>query len=364
MRYLNVVTAFASEAWAMRPDKLEAVASFLVHKAAGGTFTPEEVQARIADRRAMDPMPMQRGSASDIVILPVVGVISKRVNMMSDISGGVSTDALAADISAAIADPSVRAIVLDIDSPGGSTFGMQEVAAAIRAARVDKPIVAQINATACSAAYWIASQCSEIVCTPSGEAGSIGVFCVHEDVSAMLEKQGVKPTIVQAGDYKTETSGLRPLSEDAMKALQSRVDGAYTAFVQDVAAGRGVTASHVLDRFGQGRVFSAPDLLERGMIDSIATLDETVARLAGTRVMGSAAMQMRQAFASGETPPLNLFEDVLRDAGVPKSLATDIVSRGKGALRRGDPGEEATSKTAEALDALSRALDDFALPLK
>lgn len=359
MRYLNVITAFAAEAWAMRPDKLEAVASFLVHKAAGGTFTAEEVQARIADRRTEAPGQRAAGGG-DVLVLPVVGVISKRASMMEDISGGVSTDCLAADISAAIADPTVRAIVLDIDSPGGSTFGLNEIAAAIRTARVDKPIIAQINAQACSAAYWIASQCTEIVCTPSGEAGSIGVFCVHEDVSAMLEKQGIKPTIVQAGDYKTELSGLRPLSEDARKALQDRVDLSYRTFVQDVAAGRGVTASHVLDRFGQGRVFGAAELVDRGMADSIATLSETVARVAGTRVLGSASMQMRQAFAAGETPPLNLFEDVLRDAGVPKSLATDIVSRGKGALRRGDPGEEA--KTSEALARFSKALDDFALP--
>jgi signal peptide peptidase SppA len=239
--------------------------------------------------------------------------------------------------------------VLDIHSPGGSTFGVQELAAEIFAARGVKPVIAQVNSQCASAAYWLASQADEIVVTPSGEAGSIGVYTVHEDVTKAMEMAGVKATIVKGGANKTELSGLQPLSDDAREALQARVGLTAKIFNETVAQGRGVDVGVVLDRFGQGRMYDAPELLKRGMVDRVATLRETLARLGApaTVTRGAPGRALRQAFAAGEPVKLALIEEHLREGGFPDALATAFVSRGKGALRQGDPGEEAKTAAAD-----------------
>lgn len=360
MRYLHILSAFAAEPWAMHPAKLEAIASFLAFKAHGGELTAEEVQAKI-DGRKMAAISRQAG---DIAVLPVVGVISQRVGMLEDISGGTSTEKLGADFRALIADDTVKAVVLDFHSPGGSPFGVQELGEEIFAARGGKPIIAQVNSQAASAAYWLASQADEIVVTPSGEAGSIGVYGVHEDISKKLEAEGVTTTIVQAGDNKAELSSLKPLSDDARAALQARIDTVKAAFDQAVAAGRGVSLGQVKDRFGQGRMFDAAALVERGMADRIGTLRETLARLGAPTVQprGEAGREMRNTFAAGETPTLKLFEAHLRDGGCPDALARAFVSLGKGALRQRDAGDEARAAAAAEVRRMSAALDGFSLP--
>lgn len=339
MRYEHVISAFAAEPWAMQREKLEALTRFMAFKARGGRMSPDEVQASIEGRR--DGVGAR--AAGDIIILPIYGVMSQRASMMQDISGGASTEQIGAAFRAAVADDSIRAIVLDIDSPGGSTFGVEDLANEIRAARGVKPIIAQVNSLAASAAYWIAAQADEIAVTPGGVAGSIGVYAVHEDISEMLANEGIKPTLVRGklGPNKAELNGLGPLEDDALAALQERVNQEEAKFVAAVAAGRGVSAKDVVDRFGGGRVFNAEELVTRGMVDRVAPLRDTLARLGSTPPRAGAAGQSRQTFARGETPTLAQIEDVLRDAGFPNALATAFVSRGKGALRS-ESGPETT----------------------
>src|SRR5207237_10294998 len=107
-----------------------------------------------------------------------------------------------------------------------------------RAARGAKPITAAVNTMAASAAYWLASQADEVVITPSGLAGSIGVYLVHEDWSAANAQMGIDVTYISAGRFKTEANPDEPLSEDAKAALQAEVDDLYSLFVTDVATGR------------------------------------------------------------------------------------------------------------------------------
>jgi signal peptide peptidase SppA len=360
MRYLHIVSAFAAEAWALQPEKLETIAAFLAHKAAGGEFTAEEIEARISNRRASDVARVN----GDIAVLPMIGVISQRMDMLAQTSGGVSTDQLGRDLAAAVADDTIKAIVLDVDSPGGGVFGVQELASQIKAARDVKPVIAQVNSRMASAAYWLGSQADEIVVTPGGEAGSIGVYTVHEDITKMLDQAGVKATIVQGGENKTELSGLSPLSESAKAALQARVDTNYGAFVRAVADGRKTTQSMVKDRFGQGRMYGADELVSRGMADRVATMDETIARLGGQPARASAGRSMRSAFASGETPQLKTIEEYLRDGGFSNDLATAFVSLGKGAFRPRESGDEANRKKAlEAIPRLQAQIDEIAKTL-
>ena len=350
MRYPHIIAAFAAEPWAMQREKLEAVVRLLAFQAAGGKYEADEIQARISDRQAHEVARSDGG----VLVLPLVGIMSQRLNAMDNISGGggVSTDALGDSFSAAVADDQIKAIVLDIDSGGGSTYGVEDLGGRVRAARGIKPIIAQVNSVAASAAYWIASQADEIVVTPGGLAGSIGVYAVHEDISDALAKEGIKPTIIKAGENKAELTGYTPLSDEAKAAVQDRVDQEYAKFVKAVAAGRDTTVSTVKGSMGQGRVFGVDDLLRRGMADRVSPLRDTMARFGAMTPRTSGAANSRQAFAQGRNPTLSQIEDVLREAGFPNALATAFVSAGKGALR----SESGPSETPSITQAEQAAL--------
>jgi ClpP class serine protease len=138
---------------------------------------------------------------------------------------------------------------------------------------------------AASAAYWIAAACTKVVVTPSGEVGSIGVYMTHQDVSAAMDKAGVKISFIQAGKYKTDGNPYEPASESFLADAQAGVNEYYEMFVQGVAAGRGVDVEVVKSAtFGQGRMLMAKDAVANGMADSIQTLDEVVSELLGADV--------------------------------------------------------------------------------
>lgn len=283
MNYKHVLSAFAAEPWAMQPEKLDALCRFVSYKANGGDFTAEEVAARIGKK----PEPETVEKDGSVAVIPVYGVLAQRMNMMSEISGGTSYQQLSKQIRAAIASNDVKAVILDIDSPGGAVSGCQELVSEIMSLRANgveggKKIVAQVNSLAASAAYWIAAACDEIVVSPSARAGSIGVYTVHEDVSKMLADDGVKLTYIHAGKYKVEGNQTEPLGKEAKDFIQEGVDRSYKAFVDGVAAGRGVSSAKVKDSFGQGRVYGAEDLVERGMADRIGTLSETLEEFGAT----------------------------------------------------------------------------------
>jgi signal peptide peptidase SppA len=274
MKYANILLAVASELWAIQPEKLDQIVAFLALQAAGDKLSAEDIEARITKQKERDIA--RRDGA--VAILPLRGVIANRMSMMSDISGGTSSEGFGRMFDAAIADADVKAVILDVDSPGGVVSGTDELAAKIFGARGSKPIVAHVNSTAASAAYWIATAADEMVLSPSSEVGSIGVLGIHEDVSAALEKAGVKKTIISAGKFKAEGAPFAPLSEEAMAHRQERVGHYYDRFVRRVASNRGAAISAVRDGFGQGRMVTAEAAISQGMADSIATLEETLKR--------------------------------------------------------------------------------------
>lgn len=196
---------------------------------------------------------------------------------------GATTDEITAEFRSALSDESVRAIVLDIDSPGGSAFGITELAAEIRAGRGQKPIVAVANSMAASAAYWLGSAADEFYTTPGGVVGSIGVFTTHMDLSGAAEREGIKPTIISAGKYKTEGHEFAPLDDEARAAAQHFVDSYYDQFVKDVARNRGATEAAVRNGYGEGRALPAKDAVKAGLVDGVRTFDQVLARIGQTR---------------------------------------------------------------------------------
>ncbi len=274
MKYAHILLAFASEFWAIDPDKMDQMVSFLALQAAGEKFSAEELQARISKQQERE-VARQEGA---VTVLPLRGVIANRINLMSEISGGASSEGFGRQFDAAIADPQVKAVIIDTDSPGGIVTGTDELSSKIHAARGSKPIVAHVNGIAASAAYWIATAADEMVMTRSSEVGSIGVIGVHDDVSAALEKLGVKKTLISAGKFKAEGHPFGPLSEEALAHRQERVASYYDDFVRAVARNRNASLTAVREGFGQGRMVRAEAAIAEGMADSIATLDETIAR--------------------------------------------------------------------------------------
>lgn len=271
----SVVSFMTRTPWAILPEKLEAITAFISDRSSGKTVSKDEIQSRMMGYESA----AETNSSSSVMVIPVYGVVSQKMNMMQDYSGGVSVELLTKQIRAAIADDSVSTIVLDIDSPGGTVTGVPELAAEILASRDLKPIIGVANGMAASAAYWLLSACSQAVVIPSGEVGSIGVYTTHEDVSAAMDKAGVKITFIKAGANKTQGNPYQAPSADYLADTQAMVDSINVDFTQAVADGRGVSAQVVSDTYGQGRMFLAKDALNLGMVDSIQTLDEVVAGL-------------------------------------------------------------------------------------
>lgn len=239
----------------------------------------------------------KRGGA--VAVIPVLGPMTQR-------GGGglsvdyVSTEAVADAVRAAAAEPGIQSIVLEFDSPGGEVYGIPEAAAVIREARASKPVVAVANSMAASAAYWLASQADEVLVTPSGDVGSIGVYTLHQDVSKSDEAAGIKTTLISAGKYKVEANPYQPLGEEALAAIQGDVDRAYAMFTQDVAKGRRVGIDAVRGGFGQGRLVGAKAAVEQGMADGIGTVEDAIRRAASLgqeRRSAAAARAGAQAMA-------------------------------------------------------------------
>lgn len=272
---------------------------------------PRIVAAAIEPQPRIQDSPQQNGAVhvGSVSVIPIHGVIEHRADWLDELFGGVvSIDSMRATFRAEMGDPMVKAIVLDVDSPGGTAAGVMEFASEIRAARGGtKPIVAVANTMIASAAYWLASQADEVVASPSAQVGSIGVYAIHQEASRLLDEMGITTTIIRSGPNKIDANEFEPLTDEARAHMQERVDETNAQFVGEVAKGRRVTPSQVEADYGAGRMFSAKQALAIGMIDRIGTVDEAISRAyraTGGRMRATGLMPDLEASAipSHETP--------------------------------------------------------------
>lgn len=275
MKLKHVLEDFVREPWAILPSKLEAMTEVLLWHAAGNPVPKYESAA-----------PKSAATTGGIAVIPVYGIISPRMNLLTAMSGGTSTDQLAAQIDEAVKSADIKGIVLDVSSPGGNVYGVPELASRIYKSRGQKRIVAIANYQMASAAYWIASAADEIFMPPSAEAGSIGVVAQHIDLSKAYEAEGVKVTLIHYGKNKVEGNDAEPLGDEARAYLQSRVDEYGRMFDKAVAQHRNVSVETVQDSFGQGRMFGAKEAVRVGLADKIGTLQDAIDR-AGQRLTRS-----------------------------------------------------------------------------
>lgn len=283
MRRQLVLAEFSRMIWALPIDRYDAYSAVMQRWARGAPMAAFDKDDIENDKETRESRRAAAGGASSggIAVLPLYGVITQRGNAMDDLCGpgSVSTQMFSQMLRDAIADETVSAVLIDCDSPGGSVYGVTELADEIYSARSKKPVTAVANSLCASAAYWLCSQASEMFVTPGGETGSIGVIASHADFSKQNEMTGVKVTYITAGKYKSEGNPDEPLSDDALAYEQSRVNDYYSAFTKAIARGRGVGVSDVRDKMGEGRVFGADGAVAAKMADDILTFDQVVKRM-------------------------------------------------------------------------------------
>lgn len=222
-----------------------------------------------------------KAAKGKVGIIGIHGPVQQRMTAELDKAGGTPLDYVGRAFDSLMAAPDVGSILLHIDSPGGEIYGTAELAQKVYDARGSKPIYAMVDSMCCSAAFWVGTAANQIICTPGGDVGSVGVYCMHVDESKSHEQQGVKLTLISAAKYKAELSSHKPLTDEARDYLQASVDETYGKFVAAVAKHRGISDGKVLSKFGQGRVVGADAALEAGMIDKIMTFDQLMAKLTG-----------------------------------------------------------------------------------
>ncbi len=274
------ITAFANATtWAILPSSL---ASSLDAARRG------EVSRRVK-------LPRVHGQ---VALLPIHGTITQRGSDWDEIFGGTATQGFEAAFQRAVDSDRIKAIVLDVDSPGGTTAGVEQAADRVFRARGSKPIVAVANSQAASAAYWIASSADSFVASPGADVGSIGVFRMHQDVSKAMDDMGVATTFIAEPEHKVEGNPFQPLSEDAVAHHKEQVHDTYLAFNGAVARNRGVTTAVARETFGKGRTFNAGEAAKRGMVDRVASMAQVMSELgvqpSGGQAEAAAADELTQ----------------------------------------------------------------------
>ena len=232
----------------------------------------------VSDMPPMDMAAFQRpalaAAPEGIAVIPIHGSLVKRSLGMESVSGLTSYSEIAASLDAALADPQVRGILLDIDSPGGEASGSFELARRVRDISAQKPVWAVANDAAYSAAYALAASAQRLFVTETGGVGSIGVIALHVDQSVKDAKDGYRFTAITAGAHKNDYSPHEPLSDAARTELQGEVDRLYTLFTDHVAAMRGLDLDAV--HATEAGLFFGSNAVAQGLADGVQTLDTTL----------------------------------------------------------------------------------------
>lgn len=264
MHRAHAFDLIAATPWAMTPAMLHTISAIARRENA----SPEAVEAQLGRPLQNTRTVALRGS---VALVPVTGPMMRYANVFSQVSGATSLEQLARDFTAAAADPNVSAIVLNIDSPGGQASGIAEFAQMVRAS--SKPVVAYVDGTAASAAYWIASAADEIVIAKTGEVGSIGAVIA---IDPGKKNAGGPIEIVSSQSPKKRADVT---TDEGRAQIQARIDSLAQVFIDDVAAYRGVDVDTVLEKFGQGDMRMGEAAVALGMADRLGTLEALVAEL-------------------------------------------------------------------------------------
>lgn len=271
-----------SQLWAMEPMAFE-------------QFTRQAIVVRegpVADAEHSG-LPLKKVGGTAVISL--VGVMLKSPPLWLQRYGFVGTTAVKAAVSAAAADKSVDQIVLRIDSPGGVVDGNAELADTVYAARQVKPVIAQVDGIMASAAYYVGSQATAIYSGRMDMVGSIGVRLMLYDFSRLFANEGIEAIPIDTGKYKSAGAMGTPITDEQKADFQRIVDAYYNDFVSAIVRGRGMTDAQVR-QVGDGRVFTATEALQLGLIDKIQPIEQTLAEFSQASARSRLAKARAEVF--------------------------------------------------------------------
>jgi ClpP class serine protease len=275
----RVFQALTAEPWAIDPSWLPLLAAL-----AQRDYRAAEVEAAqgwqkldydlIAGPTAQRIAGAQRAWMQDgVAVLPVLGPIFPRANMMTDMSGATTVSMLSNDLRVAMDNPDVGAIMLLVDSPGGQVSGIAGFVDQLTAAATKKPICAHVAGAAASAAYWIASAAGEIAIERTGMAGSIGVVAA---VAKQVEPDAAGVIAIEIVSSNAPNKRPDVQSEAGADQIRATLDAIEAQFIGDVAAGRKTTTAKIISNFGGGNVMVGSDAVKAGMADKMQSQDTTM----------------------------------------------------------------------------------------
>lgn len=260
MSFVNILPAY----WAMKPEALrKAVNDAASHRA---DLAPREAGVLPGERKLYR---LENGLA----VIPVQGNLLKEFHYPPFWTSYV---VVRAQLEAALSDPDVRAVLLDIDSPGGTVAGFQDLADAVFAARSRKPVYAWTDGTACSAAYGVGAGAKLFAASPMAEVGSVGVVWVHSEWTKYDERVGLTVTVLRAGEFKALGNEFEALDAKAREVHQATLEGMYSLFRASVVKARGARglSEKTFEDWAEGRVFLAGDAVKVGLLDHACPKDE------------------------------------------------------------------------------------------
>jgi protease-4 len=227
-----------------------------------------------------------------VAIIRIEGTITSSTGFL----GGADPDEILPLLKKAREDPSIKAIVVRINSPGGQAGASQEIYREImRVREAGKPVVASLGDIATSGGYYVASAADKIVAEPSTLTGSIGAISIIPQLAEFLEKYGIKFVIIKAGEFKDITSPFREITPEEKELLQRMLDDVHEQFIQDVAKGRGLEVEKIR-AIADGRILTGKQAKELGLIDEFGNLNDAIelaSKLAGIEKPNVVELQKR-----------------------------------------------------------------------
>lgn len=272
-RVLDVINS----PWAILPEKLDTIALVYDAKLRGEKLEIDSFFE--SDDRSQNKKPYD--VIKGVGVVSIHGVLAKRMNLFHAISGGASHEMIGRAYQQALNDRDVKAIILDVDSPGGTVDGTAELSGLIFDNRNKKKTISLANGLMASAGYWIGSATGEVVLSGvATDVGSIGVVATHVDYSEQDKKRGITVTEVYSGKYKRIVSQNKALDSVGRAHMQERVDYLYKVFLETVAKHLGSDAETVHNNMADGRIFTGQQAIDAGLATRFATLDELIDELA------------------------------------------------------------------------------------
>lgn len=261
MKIWNKIT---NEPWATTSDTLENIINIAQRQNANPATIAAQLGRKLQNTYAVS-------IRNNVAIIPIRGPLFRYANIFTAISGATSYELLARDFNSALIDESVKAILFDIDSPGGEVNGCSELADMIYNARGKKPIIAYASGNCCSGAYWIAAACDEIVVTDTAVVGSIGVVAVYE-----REDDKNKIEIVSS---QSPLKRINPDTPEGQSKLQARLDTLAEVFINKIATYRDTSTETVIKDFGQGDVFVGKKAIWQGLANRQSSFERILTDL-------------------------------------------------------------------------------------